>query len=119
MIGSEEELRAKFGEVHPLATAKTRPALDKYSRQFIAMSPFVVVSTADASGKALVAELGDEHGSSLCQLLDHLTHGAGPATTMAVFLADCPAQSPDGRARAREHLTTRRSFDARGPPPLT
>lgn len=75
-------------------------------------------TVADASGKALVAELGDEHGSSLCQLLDHLTHGAGPATTMAVFLADCPAQSPDGRAPAREHLTTRRSFDARGPPPL-
>lgn len=74
---------------------------------------------ADASGKAVVAELGDEHGSSLCQLLDHLTHGAGPATIMAMFLADCPAQSPNGRAPAQERLTTRRSFDARGPPPLT
>lgn len=62
MIGSEEELRAKFGEVHPLATAKTRPALDKYSRQFIAMSPFVVVSTADASGKADLSPRGDPPG---------------------------------------------------------
>lgn len=62
MIGSEEDLRAKFDEVHPLATAKTRPSLDKYSRQFIAMSPFVVVSTADASGKADLSPRGDPPG---------------------------------------------------------
>jgi hypothetical protein len=28
-IGSEEELRARFGEVSHLASAKSRPALDK------------------------------------------------------------------------------------------
>ena len=62
MIGTEEDLRAQFGEVHPLAIAKTRPALDKYSRQFIAMSPFVVVSTADAHGKADLSPRGDPPG---------------------------------------------------------
>ena len=62
MIGTEEDLRARFGEVHPLAIAKTRPALDKYSRQFIAMSPFVVVSTADSSGKADLSPRGDPPG---------------------------------------------------------
>jgi PPOX class probable FMN-dependent enzyme len=62
MIGTEEDLRAQFGEVHPLAIAKTRPSLDKYSRQFIAMSPFVVVSTADASGKADLSPRGDPPG---------------------------------------------------------
>lgn len=62
MIGTEEDLRARFGEVHPLAIAKTRPALDKYSRQFIAMSPFVVVSTADATGKADLSPRGDPPG---------------------------------------------------------
>lgn len=62
MIGSEGELRAKFGEVHPLATAKSRPALDQYSRQFIAMSPFLVISTADAEGKADLSPRGDPPG---------------------------------------------------------
>jgi len=62
MIGTEEDLRARFGEVHPLAIAKTRPSLDKYSRQFIAMSPFVVVSTADATGKADLSPRGDPPG---------------------------------------------------------
>lgn len=62
MIGSEGELRRKFGEVHPLATAKSRPALDQYSRQFIAMSPFLVISTADAEGKADLSPRGDPPG---------------------------------------------------------
>lgn len=62
MIGTEEELRDKFGEVHPLALAKTRPALDRYAKQFIAMSPFLVISTADASGKADLSPRGDPPG---------------------------------------------------------
>lgn len=62
MIGGEGELRAKFGEVHPLAITKSRPALDPYSRQFIAMSPFVVISTADGEGKADLSPRGDPPG---------------------------------------------------------
>ena len=62
MIGGEQDLRAKFGEVHPLAIAKTRPALDRYSRQFIAMSPFLVISTADSKGKADLSPRGDPPG---------------------------------------------------------
>ena len=62
MIGGEQDLRAKFGEVHPLAIAKTRPALDRYSRQFIAMSPFLVISTADSEGKADLSPRGDPPG---------------------------------------------------------
>jgi PPOX class probable FMN-dependent enzyme len=61
-IADEAGLRAKFGEVHPLAIAKTRPALDQYSRQFIAMSPFLVISTADASGRADLSPRGDPPG---------------------------------------------------------
>ena len=62
MIGSEAELRTRFGEVHPLAIQKTRPTLDKYSRQFIAMSPFLVISTANAEGKADLSPRGDPPG---------------------------------------------------------
>jgi len=61
-IADEAGLRARFGEVHPLAIAKTRPALDQYSRQFIALSPFLVISTADASGRADLSPRGDPPG---------------------------------------------------------
>ena len=62
MIGSEDELRAKFGEVSHLASAKSRPALDKYSRQFIGLSPFLVISTADTQGRADLSPRGDPPG---------------------------------------------------------
>jgi PPOX class probable FMN-dependent enzyme len=62
MIESEGKLREKFGEIHPLAIAKSRPALDRHSRQFIAMSPFLVISTADADGKADLSPRGDPPG---------------------------------------------------------
>lgn len=61
-IASEHDLRARFGDVHPLAIAKTRPGLDVYSRQFIAMSPFLVISTADGAGKADLSPRGDPPG---------------------------------------------------------
>ncbi len=61
-IADEAGLRARFGEIHPLAVAKTRPALDQYSRQFIALSPFLVISTADASGRADLSPRGDPPG---------------------------------------------------------
>lgn len=62
IVESESDLRAKFGDVHPLAIAKSRPALDKYSRQFIALSPFLVISTADAEGRADMSPRGDPPG---------------------------------------------------------
>jgi len=62
IIAEEDVLRSKFGTVGPLALAKSRPALDKYSRQFIAMSPFLVISTADSSGKADLSPRGDPPG---------------------------------------------------------
>lgn len=62
MIESEESLRARFGEVHPLAKLKSRPALDGYSRQFIGLSPFLVISTADANGNADLSPRGDPPG---------------------------------------------------------
>jgi uncharacterized protein len=62
VIEAEDRLRGKFDEVHPLALTKSRPALDKYSRQFILLSPFVVISTADAHGKADLSPRGDPPG---------------------------------------------------------
>jgi uncharacterized protein len=62
MALSEQELRGRLGEVHPLAVLKSRPALDAHSRKFIAMSPFLVISTASADGKADVSPRGDPPG---------------------------------------------------------
>jgi len=62
MIETETKLRDAFAEVHPLAITKSRPGLDKYSRQFIGMSPFLVISTADADGKADLSPRGDPPG---------------------------------------------------------
>lgn len=62
LVETEAELRSRFDTVHPLAVTKSRPALDRYSRQFITMSPFVVVSTANAEGKADMSPRGDPPG---------------------------------------------------------
>jgi uncharacterized protein len=62
MIEQEQELRDVFGHAEGLAVQKARPSLDKYSRQFMAMSPFLVISTANAQGKADVSPRGDPPG---------------------------------------------------------
>jgi PPOX class probable FMN-dependent enzyme len=62
MIKEETQLRDVFGHAEGLAVQKARPSLDKYSRQFMAMSPFLVISTANAHGKADVSPRGDPPG---------------------------------------------------------
>ena len=62
MIEAETQLRDVFGNAEGLAVQKARPALDKYSRQFMSLSPFLVISTANAQGKADVSPRGDPPG---------------------------------------------------------
>lgn len=57
-----EALRDRLGEVHPLASGKTIPKLDKYARAFIARSPFLTIATADAAGNADCSPRGDPPG---------------------------------------------------------
>ena len=78
-----------------------------------------LLSVADASGKAAVPDLGDEDGSGLCKLLDHLTQGAGPVTVAALQQqTEPPATTPSAPAQ-RATFALARSFDARGPPRRT
>ncbi|MEZ5740520.1 MAG: pyridoxamine 5'-phosphate oxidase family protein [Burkholderiaceae bacterium] len=49
-IQSLEQLRALYGDVSPVAAAKQISALDVHCRRFIALSPFLVMSTATADG---------------------------------------------------------------------
>ena len=112
MIGSEEELRAKFGEVSHLASAKSRPALDKYSRQFIGLSPFLVISTADATGRADLSPRGDPPG--FVQVIDDNTilipdrPGNNRLDTMANIVANPNVGLPVLRPRLRGHAAPQR-----------
>ncbi len=59
---TETDLRGILGSAEGLAVQKSRPQLDKYSRQFIAMSPFLTLATANAKGRADVSPRGDPPG---------------------------------------------------------
>jgi uncharacterized protein len=62
MIEAETQLREVFGHAEGLAVQKSRTALDTYSRRFMAMSPFLVIATSNAQGKADVSPRGDPPG---------------------------------------------------------
>lgn len=55
-------LEAVYGEVSDRARLKVQPALDIHCRNFIALSPFLLISTASADGRADVSPKGDPPG---------------------------------------------------------
>lgn len=55
-------LRQRYGEIHPLARDKVLPGLDRHARAFIALSPFLVLGTADAAGNQDTSPRGDPPG---------------------------------------------------------
>lgn len=55
-------LRQRYGEVHPLAKDKVLRRLDRHARAFIALSPFLVLGTADADGNQDTSPRGDPPG---------------------------------------------------------
>jgi uncharacterized protein len=61
-IGDDATLRRHYGEVHPLAKVKVLPRLDGHARAFIALSPFLVLASADAAGRADASPRGDAPG---------------------------------------------------------
>ena len=50
-ISSIEQLRAIYGMPRPLPAKAKADRLDDLCRRFIALSPFVVISSADAEGR--------------------------------------------------------------------
>ena len=68
VVTSEAELRTLVGEPSELALRKAQGALDEHCRGFIARSPFVLLATADASGRCDVSPKGDAPG--FVQVLD-------------------------------------------------
>ncbi|TWG50031.1 MULTISPECIES: pyridoxamine 5'-phosphate oxidase family protein [unclassified Aminobacter] len=61
-ITSKEELRARYGETSERARLKEMRALDHHARNFIVHSPFVLIGSQDAEGRADVTPKGDKPG---------------------------------------------------------
>ena len=64
-------LRGHIGPVHPLATGKVLKKLDQICRDFIALSPFLVLASCDADGNADASPRGD--GPGFVRVLDERT----------------------------------------------
>ncbi|MEP9353919.1 pyridoxamine 5'-phosphate oxidase family protein [Xanthobacter sp. KR7-65] len=61
-IRDADALRRLYGHAHGRSVAKQLDHLDRHCLSFIALSPFVLVATADAAGRADVSPRGDAPG---------------------------------------------------------
>ena len=61
-IRDEEALRAQFGSVGSLAAHKVLDHIDDYGRRFIALAPFLILASTDASGNVDASPRGDTPG---------------------------------------------------------
>ncbi|NDV00242.1 pyridoxamine 5'-phosphate oxidase family protein [Pseudoroseicyclus tamaricis] len=61
-IESREALRAHYRPVHENAAKKVLPKLDPHARNFLSRSPFLMMGTQDAAGRADVSPKGDKPG---------------------------------------------------------
>ena len=61
-IETEEQLRAVIGAEIPGLSDKNEPVLNDFAVDFIARSPFLVLSTADAAGRLDASPKGDAPG---------------------------------------------------------
>ncbi|HTJ37310.1 MAG TPA: pyridoxamine 5'-phosphate oxidase family protein [Dactylosporangium sp.] len=61
-ITSEQELEELLGSPMPRAKSKERPRLCQTDRDWLALSPFVLVGTSDAQGNCDVSPKGDPPG---------------------------------------------------------
>lgn len=64
-------LRQVIGDTHPQLRQKIRQRLDKFAESFLARSPFLILSTADADGNVDASPKGDAPG--FVQILDDST----------------------------------------------
>ena len=62
LIRSLSELRGIIGDTHPQAKMKVHDHLDGFAESYIAKSPFLILSTADAEGNVDASPKGDAPG---------------------------------------------------------
>lgn len=61
-LDTREQVRAHYGAMDPRVAAKELPRLDKHARAFIALSPFLVIASADRAGRCDATPRGDAPG---------------------------------------------------------
>src|SRR6185436_1236774 len=71
LVQTPDDLRAHFGQLNPLAEKKVLYHLDKFCRDFIALSPFLVLASSDGQGNADASPRGDTPG--FVAVLDDVT----------------------------------------------
>jgi uncharacterized protein len=71
-VTSESELREILGDAMPRALAKERTSLHEIDKQWLAQSPFCLVSTSDKDGNCDVSPKGDPAGH-LAYVVDDTT----------------------------------------------
>jgi uncharacterized protein len=62
ILATPEALRGHYGEPPELVIRKVLPAIDRYGQRFIAASPFIILSTANAEGQCNATPRGDPPG---------------------------------------------------------
>lgn len=62
LIETTQDLRSRYGEPSENAVRKSLDRLDRHCRRFIALSPFVVLATSGADGRADCSPRGDPPG---------------------------------------------------------
>ena len=62
IIRDVESLRSVIGETHSAGAVKVRSTLDEFSRDFLNLSPFLVLSSADSKGNVDASPKGDAAG---------------------------------------------------------
>ena len=90
-IASTSELRAAYREPNERAGQKVLDRLDEHSRNFIALSPFCILTSVGADGLMDTSPRGDPPG--FVAVLDERT----------LLVPDRPGQQPGGLVAERPH----------------
>ena len=83
VIQTEAELRDVIGAEIPGLAEKNQPRLNEFAIDFIARSPFLVLSTADAEGRIDASPKGDGPGFVLVEDETHLVIPDRPGNRLA------------------------------------
>lgn len=83
VIRTEAELRDVIGAEIPGLAEKNQPRLNQFAIDFIAKSPFLVLSTADAEGRIDASPKGDGPGFVLVEDEGHLVIPDRPGNRLA------------------------------------
>src|SRR5689334_20489771 len=122
-----------YAEPHPHGPAKKIPRLERHSRRFIGLSPFCVMSSADAAGRQDVSPRGgkpgfvhvfddetlmlpDRPGNNLLDSLNNITSGGGQVALLFFIPGFDETLRVNGRAQVLHDQALCAEFEEFGKP---